>query len=170
MSNLKLGVEVHRAHGLMAKDGQGSASPFVELQFDRQKFQTTVKEKDVNPYWNETFYFKISDPNNMSNLTLDACVYNRNEGNDSQSFMGKVHINGTSFVAYSDASVFHYPLEKRSIFSHVKGELDLKVFITDNPSVRSSDPFPQMDTPSSDAFFVVLYEYTQRGIKMICTL
>ncbi|KAJ0668880.1 putative C2 domain, phosphoribosyltransferase, C2 domain superfamily [Helianthus annuus] len=152
MSNLKLGVEVHSAHGLMAKDGQGSASPFVELQFDRQKFRTTVKEKDLNPYWNETFYFNISDPNNLSNLTLDAFVYNRTEGNDSKSFMGKVHINGTSFVVYSDAVVFHYPLEKRSIFSHVKGELGLKVFITDNPIVGSSDPFPRMDTPSSDAF------------------
>ncbi|KAL8227900.1 hypothetical protein R6Q57_015484 [Mikania cordata] len=148
MSNLKLGVEVQGAHGLMAKDGQGSASPYVELHFDHQKFTTTVKEKDVDPYWNETFYFNISDPNNLTNLTLDAYVYNRIKGNNSKSFMGKVHINGTSFVPYSDAVVFHYPLEKRSIFSRVKGELGLKVFITDNPSIMSSNPIPQVDTSS----------------------
>lgn len=148
MNNLKLGVEVASAHDLMAKDGQGSASPYVELHFDHQKFRTTVKEKDLNPYWNETFYFTISDPKNLANLTLDAYIYNNAKGNNSKSFMGKVHINGTSFVPYSDAVVFHYPLEKRSIFSHVKGELGLKVFVTDNPSIRSSNPLPQMDTNS----------------------
>lgn len=148
MSNLKLGVEVQGAHDLMAKDGQGSASPYVELLFDHQKFRTTVKEKDLDPYWNETFYFNISDPKNLANLTLDAYVYNSTKGNNSKSFMGKVHINGTSFVPYSDAVVFHYPLEKRSIFSHVKGELGLKVFVTDNPAIRSSNPLPQMDTSS----------------------
>ncbi|KAI3743926.1 hypothetical protein L1987_56996 [Smallanthus sonchifolius] len=148
MSNLKLGVEIQGAHGLLAKDGQGPASPYVELHFDHQKFTTTVKEKDLDPYWNETFYFNISDPNNLSNLTLDAYVYNRTKGINSKSFMGKVHINGTSFVPYSDAVVFHYPLEKRSIFSRVKGELGLKVFITDNPSIMASNPLPQMDTSS----------------------
>ncbi|KAI3719438.1 hypothetical protein L6452_20337 [Arctium lappa] len=148
MNNLKLGVEVASAHDLTAKDGQGTASPYVELHFDHQKFRTTVKEKDLNPYWNETFYFTISDPKNLANLTLDAYVYNNAKGNNVKSFMGKVHINGTSFVPYSDAVVFHYPLEKRSIFSRVKGELGLKVFVTDNPSIRSSNPLPQMDTNS----------------------
>ncbi|KAL7606326.1 hypothetical protein Lser_V15G15826 [Lactuca serriola] len=154
MSNLKLGVEVASAHDLMPKDGQGSASPYVELHFDHQKFRTTIKEKDLNPYWNETFYFNISDPNNLSNLTLDAYVYNNIKGNNSisssnsKSFMGKVHINGTSFVPYSDSVVFHYPLEKRSFLSRVKGELGLKVFIVDNPSIRSSNLIPQMETSS----------------------
>ncbi|KVH97232.1 FT-interacting protein 1-like [Cynara cardunculus var. scolymus] len=148
MNNLKLGVEVASAHDLMAKDGQGSASPYVELHFDHQKFRTTVKEKDLDPYWNETFYFTISDPKNLANLTLDAYIYNNAKGNNTKSFMGKVHIHGTSFVPYSDAVVFHYPLEKRSIFSRVKGELGLKVFVTDNPSIRSSNPLPQMDTHS----------------------
>ncbi|PWA82850.1 C2 calcium-dependent membrane targeting [Artemisia annua] len=150
MSNLKLGVEVASAHDLMSKDGQGSANPYVELHFDHQKYRTTVKEKDLNPYWNETFYFNISDPNNLTNLTLDAYVYNSTKGTNSKSFMGKVHINGTSFVPYSDAVVFHYPLEKRHFFSHVKGELGLKVFVTDNPSIRSSNPLPQMDTFSNE--------------------
>ncbi|XP_071707255.1 FT-interacting protein 3-like [Rutidosis leptorrhynchoides] len=152
MSNLKLGVEVASAHDLMAKDGQGSASPYAELHFDHQKFRTTVKEKDLNPYWNETFYFNVSDPKNLANLTLDAYVYNNTKGgNISKSFMGKVHINGTSFVPYSDAVVFHYPLEKRSIFSRVKGELGLKVFVTDNPSIRSSNPLPNMDTGRTES-------------------
>jgi C2 domain len=55
-------------------------------------------------------------------------------------------------VNISDATVLHYPLEKRGIFSRVKGELGLKVFLTDDPNVRISDPLAEFDnimsTPS----------------------
>ncbi|RXI08042.1 hypothetical protein DVH24_014608 [Malus domestica] len=142
--NLKLGVEVVAAHDLMPKDGQGAASAFVELHFDHQRFQTTTKEKDLNPVWNESFYFNISDPNNLSNLSLEACIYHHGKGN-SKSFLGKVCLTGTSFVPYSDAVVLHYPLEKRGLFSRIKGELGLKVFVTDDPSIRSSNPLPALD-------------------------
>ncbi|KAK1308816.1 hypothetical protein QJS10_CPA09g01661 [Acorus calamus] len=103
MNNLKLGVEVLSAHNLMPKDGQGTSSPFVEVIFDNQKFRTTVKQNDVNPVWNERFYFNVC-------------------------------LSGTSFVSFSESVALHYPLEKRSIFSRVKGELGLKVFLTDDPS------------------------------------
>ncbi|GAB4861787.1 FT-interacting protein 3 [Ancistrocladus abbreviatus] len=146
MSNLKLGVEVISAHDLVPKDGQGSSNAFVELQFDGQKFRTTTKEKDLNPVWNETFYFNVTDPNNLADLTLDSCVYSYNRDNQQKFFLGKVRLNGTSFVPYSDAAEWHYPLEKRSIFSRVRGELGLKVFLTDDPSIRLSNPFPEMDT------------------------
>ncbi|RXH93698.1 hypothetical protein DVH24_014274 [Malus domestica] len=144
--NFKLGVEVVAAHDLMPKDGQGAANAFVELHFDHQRFRTTIKEKDLNPVWNESFYFNISDPNDLSNLSLEAYIYHHGKGN-SNSFLGKVCLTGTSFVPYSDAVVLHYPLEKRGLFSRVKGELGLKVFVTDDPSIRSSNPLPALDSP-----------------------
>lgn len=145
MSNLKLGVEVVSAHDLMPKDGQGSASAYVELHFDGQKFRTTIKEKDLNPVWNERFYFNISDPSCLPELTLEAYIYNMNKTSNSKSFLGKVQLSGTSFVPYPDAVVLHYPLEKRGIFSRVKGEVGLKVFLTDDPSVKASNPLPASD-------------------------
>lgn len=148
MSNLKLGVEVVGAHNLLSKDGQGSSSPFVELHFDGQKFRTTIKEKDLDPAWNETFYFNVSDPNDLSSLTLEALVFNNNKSSQSKSSLGKVKINGSSFVPYSDAVVLHYPLEKAGVFSRTRGELGLKVFITDDPSVRVSNSFPATDSSS----------------------
>ncbi|KAL3604098.1 hypothetical protein D5086_004957 [Populus alba] len=146
MSNLKLGVEVVGAHDLMAKDGQGSANAFVELHFDQQKFRTTIKDKDLSPVWNENFYFNISDPSSLSNLTLEAHVYHRKREKNSKSSLGKVRLTGTSFVPYSDAIVLHYPLEKQGILSRVKGELGLKVFVTNDPSIRSSNPLPAMES------------------------
>lgn len=147
MNNLKLGVEVVSAHDLMPKDGQGSCSAFVELHFDHQRFRTTTKDKDLNPVWNESFYFNVSDPNNLYNLTLEAFVYNHNKATNTKSCLGKICLSGTSFVPHSDAVVLHYPLEKKSIFSRVKGELGLKVFVTDDPSIKSSNPLPAMESP-----------------------
>ncbi|GLT79620.1 hypothetical protein SLA2020_511030 [Shorea laevis] len=135
MSNLKLGAEVVSAHDLLPKDGQGSSSPFVEVHFDGQIFRTTTKVKDLNPVWNESFYFNISDPDNLSNLNLEAYVYNHNKDNNSKTCLGKVRLTGTSFVPYYDAVVLYYPLEKRTMFSRAKGQLGLKVFVADDPSI-----------------------------------
>ncbi|KAL5863519.1 hypothetical protein ACOSQ3_001033 [Xanthoceras sorbifolium] len=146
MSNLKLGVEVVGAHDLVPKDGQGSSDAFVELHFDGQKFRTTTKDKDLNPVWNESFYFNVSDPNNLPNLNLEAYVYNHNKANNSKSFLGKVRLTGTSFVPYSDALVLYCPLEKRNFLSRVKGELGLKVFVTDDPLIKASNPLPAMES------------------------
>ncbi|CAL9196575.1 unnamed protein product [Musa hybrid cultivar] len=150
MSSYKLGVEVVSAHDLMPKDGQGSACPCVELQFDGQKFRTTIKEKDLNPVWNECFYFNIANPASLPELELEAFVYNVNRATHSRPFLGKVRIAGTSFVPYADAVVMHYPLEKRGIFSRVKGELGLKVFLTDDPSIKPSSPLPAIGPHSND--------------------
>ncbi|KAK9143717.1 hypothetical protein Syun_013117 [Stephania yunnanensis] len=146
MSNLKLGVEVVSAHNLMPKDGQGSASAYVELHFDGQKFRTTTKEKDVNPVWNESFYFNISDPAYLPSMTFEANVYNNEKISHSRSFLGKVRLTGQSFVPHADAVVLHYPLEKRHMLSRVKGELGLKIYITDDPSIKSSNPMPAMES------------------------
>uniref|UniRef100_A0A1D1YXH2 Multiple C2 and transmembrane domain-containing protein 1 n=1 Tax=Anthurium amnicola TaxID=1678845 RepID=A0A1D1YXH2_9ARAE len=162
MSNLKLGVEVVSASNLMPKDGQGSSSSFVELHFDGQKFRTTTKEKDLNPVWNEHFYFNISDPSLLSEFALEAYLYSVNRTTSSKSFLGKVRLAGTSFVPFTDAVVLYYPLEKRSIFSRVRGELGLKVFLTDDPSIRPSNPLPAIDPfPNNPPPAQVLQAQTQ---------
>ncbi|CAB4272307.1 unnamed protein product [Prunus armeniaca] len=131
MSNLKLGVLVVSAHDLIVpKDGRGAASAFVELHFDNQTFQTVTKERDANPVWDQSFYFNISDPKRLPNLTLEAHVYHFKE-DSSKSFLGKVCLPVRSLsVPYS---LQHHPLRKKGILfnSRVKGELGLKVFVID---------------------------------------
>lgn len=140
-----MGVEVVSAHDLMPKDGPGSVSAFVELHFDGKTMCTSIKEKDISPVWSEDFYFNISDPSKLPELPLEAYIYNMNKTTNSKSFLGKVQISGTSFVPYPDAVVLHYPLEKRRFFSRVKGEIGLKVFLIDDPSVKASNPLPAFD-------------------------
>lgn len=145
MNNFKLGVDVVGAHNLLPKDGQGSSNAYAELYFDGQKFRTTIKEKDLNPVWNESFYFNISDPTNLHYLTLDVYLYNHIRGSNSSSFLGKVSLSGTSFVPYPDAVVMHYPLEKRGIFSRVRGEIGLKAYITNDATIKSSIPVASLE-------------------------
>lgn len=172
MSNLKLGVEVVSAHNLLPKDGKGLSSAFVELHFDHQRFRTAIKEKDLDPHWNETFYFQISDPNILSNIALEAYVYNNIPASQSKSFLGMVKISGTSFVPYSDAVVMFYPLEKRYVFSRVRGELGLKVFITDNRYVKSSNPLAPMDymNAQTNSYTSQNQEYSQQIPDLVPTM
>ncbi|KZV57639.1 synaptotagmin [Dorcoceras hygrometricum] len=165
MNNLKLAVEVVRAHNLMPKDGQGSSNPFVELHFDGQIFCTTIKEKDLEPFWNETFYFNVANPNDLRNSSLEAYVYNSNRNNKSRSSLGKVRITGTSFVPYSDAVIFNYPLEKGSIFSRAKGELGMKVYITDGSYSNNSVPQPEMASSSYSSLHSVNEELPSQKVE-----
>lgn len=159
MNNLRLAVEVVRAHNLLPKDGEGSSSAAVELSFDGQKFRTTTKEKDLNPFWNETFHFNVSNPLDLHNLTLDAHLFSINKAAGKKHSLGKVRINGTSFVPFSDAVVFNYPLERNGYFSAAaRGELALKVYLTgdrrsvDLPSSSSSSLHSiQEDRPSPNS-------------------
>ncbi|KAF7000977.1 hypothetical protein CFC21_016739, partial [Triticum aestivum] len=148
MNNLKLGVEVVSAHDLLPKE-QGTANAFVEVEFDGQKFRTAIKDSDINPVWNEQFFFNISDPSHLQEKELEAYVYHANRASNNKTCLGKVRISGTSFVSQADAAPLHYPLEKRTILSRARGELGLRVFLTDDPSVRVSAPGQDFDFAST---------------------
>ncbi|KAE8770742.1 myosin-15-like [Hordeum vulgare] len=142
-SAMRLCVEVVSAHDLLPKDEQGSASTCVKLSFDYHQFQTTVKEKDLNPMWNERFYFDVWDPSSLSELVLEACVYNVNRSlKGSKSSLGVVRLNSYSFLSYSDdAATSYHPLEQSGMFSpRVTGGLRLRVYITSEPSRGAPNP------------------------------
>ncbi|KAL5776331.1 hypothetical protein ACOSP7_009257 [Xanthoceras sorbifolium] len=128
----KLVVQVVDASDLMPKDGQGSASPFVEVQFDEQRQRTQTKHKELNPYWSETLVFNITNPSDLPHNTIVVTVYNdRKDGGHghSRDFLGRVKISGVSVaLSESEADVQRYPLDKRGMFSHIKGDIGLKVF------------------------------------------
>ncbi|KAG8100048.1 hypothetical protein GUJ93_ZPchr0013g36479 [Zizania palustris] len=100
MTNLKLGVEVVSAHDLLPKE-QGTSNPFVEIEFDDQKFRTAIKDRDLNPFWNEQFYFNISDPSRLQEKDLEAYVYHANRTSISKTCLGKVRISDDPSVRVS---------------------------------------------------------------------
>ncbi|CAH2033632.1 unnamed protein product [Thlaspi arvense] len=125
----KLVVEIVDASDLMPKDGQGSASPFVEVEFDEQRQRTQTRLKDLNPQWNEKLVFNVGDFRRLTNKTIDVTVYDDRRDNQPGKFLGRVKISGASVpLSESEAGVQRYPLDKRGLFSHIKGDIALRIY------------------------------------------
>ncbi|GAU44574.1 hypothetical protein TSUD_139470 [Trifolium subterraneum] len=128
----KLIVEVISAKNLMPKDGQGTASAYAIVDFDGQRKRTKTKSRDLNPQWDEKLEFLVLDKESMITETLEVNLYNDKKTTGKRStFLGKVKISGSTFVKCGEEVIIYYPLEKRSVFSQIKGELGLKVCYVD---------------------------------------
>ncbi|KAL3641826.1 hypothetical protein CASFOL_012641 [Castilleja foliolosa] len=141
----KLVIEILDASDLMPKDGHGSASPFVEVEFEDQRHRTSTKPKDLNPVWNEQLVFRIKNPGDLPDKTIEVFVYNDSK-NGHRNFLGRVRISGMSVpLSEQEASVLRYPLDKRGPFSHVKGDLALKIYTVphDDDRFQESSPDPE---------------------------
>ncbi|KAL0326374.1 UNVERIFIED_CONTAM: protein QUIRKY [Sesamum radiatum] len=98
----------------MPKDGHGSASPFVEVEFEGQRQRTSTKPKNLNPSWNEKLVFNVKNPQDLSTQTIEVFVYNDNKHGHHKNFLGKVRISGMSVpFPEQEALVQKYPLDKR---------------------------------------------------------
>uniref|UniRef100_A0ACD5YW56 Uncharacterized protein n=1 Tax=Avena sativa TaxID=4498 RepID=A0ACD5YW56_AVESA len=139
----KLVVEVVAAHNLMPKDGQGSSSAYVEVEFEHQKRRTRPRPKELNPVWNERLVFPVADPDDLPYRAIDVGVYNDRAassgnasadgggGGNGRNFLGKVHVPAAGVPAPGEPVVPQlFTLEKRSLFSHIRGEITLKIYRT----------------------------------------
>ncbi|KAI8574330.1 hypothetical protein RHMOL_Rhmol01G0346000 [Rhododendron molle] len=133
----KLVVEVVAAHNLMPKDGEGSSSPFVEIEYENQRQRTQVKYKDLNPIWNEKLVFHINSAEDLPYRTIEANVFNERRSSNSRNFLGKVRVPGSSVGREGEeaAPAQLFGLDKRSLFSHVRGELSLKLYLSSREEV-----------------------------------
>ncbi|XP_057964550.1 multiple C2 domain and transmembrane region protein 10 [Malania oleifera] len=137
-SKEKLVVEVVAAHNLMPKDGEGSSSPFVEVEFENQRRRTQVKYKDLNPIWNEKLVFHIKDVADLPYRAIQVSVFNEKRSSNSRNFLGKVSISGSAITRETDdqgINVQLHSLEKRSLFSHIRGEMSLKLYLSGREEV-----------------------------------
>ncbi|KAI4378400.1 hypothetical protein MLD38_015883 [Melastoma candidum] len=124
----KLVVEVCNAIDLMPKDGQGTASAYAVVDFDGQRRRTKTQSRDLNPQWDEVLQFSIRDMESLASQVLEINLYNDKKMGKRGSFLGKVKIAGSGFAKLGSETLVYYPLEKRSVFSQVKGEIGLKVY------------------------------------------
>ncbi|KAL1533836.1 FT-interacting protein 7-like [Salvia divinorum] len=142
----KLVVEVLDATDLMPKDGHGSASPFVEVEFEGQRKRTSTKHKSLNPTWNEKLVFNVKNPIALSTQSIEVFVYNDNNQGHHRNFLGKVRISGSSVLSSEDqAAPQSYPLDKRGIFSHVRGHLALRVHVLHGQSGSTGESSVEPD-------------------------
>ncbi|KAB2633481.1 multiple C2 and transmembrane domain-containing protein 2 [Pyrus ussuriensis x Pyrus communis] len=149
----KLIVEVVDARDLLPKDGQGSSSPYVVADFDGQRKRTSTKFKSLNPVWNEPLEFIVSDPDHMEYEELEIEVLNdKRFGTSSGSarknhFLGRVKLYGTQFSKRGDEGLVYFQLEKKSVFSWIRGEIGLRIYYYDEMVEESPPPPPPEDPP-----------------------
>ncbi|CAF2181663.1 unnamed protein product [Brassica napus] len=147
----KLVVEVVEARNLLPKDGQGSSSAYVVVDFDAQKKRTSTKFRDLNPIWNEMLDFAVNDPQNMDYDELDIEVYNDkrfgNGGGRKNHFLGRVKIYGSQFSRRGDEGLVYFPLEKKSVLSWIRGEIGLKIYYYDEAADENIASHHQQQQP-----------------------
>ncbi|KAJ0428482.1 putative C2 domain, phosphoribosyltransferase, C2 domain superfamily [Helianthus annuus] len=148
MSNRKLMVEICNAKNLMPKDGQGTASAYVIVDFDGQRRRTKTISRDLNPQWDEKIEFLVHDVASMATEILELNVYNDNKKTGKRStFLGKVKITGSTFPQSGSEALVYYPLEKRSVFSQIKGEIGIKIcYVDEEPP---ADPAAEEKKPEA---------------------
>ncbi|GLT87497.1 hypothetical protein SLE2022_055760 [Rubroshorea leprosula] len=153
MATRKLIVEVCNAKNLMPKDGQGTASAYAIVDFDGQRRRTKTKFRDLNPAWDERLEFLVQDTESMATEILEINLYNDKKAGKKSTFLGKVKLAGSTFAKAGSETLVYYPLEKRSVFSQIKGEIGVKVCYVDEdlPADDSAAEQKTEQAPPADA-------------------
>ncbi|KAL5719597.1 Multiple C2 and transmembrane domain-containing protein 2 [Ranunculus cassubicifolius] len=144
---MKLVVEVVDAHDLMPKDGQGSSSPFVEVDFINQTTRTLTIHKNLNPVWNQKLLLNLDDPKSLENHDIEVCVYNDRKSFPGRNFLGRVRIHGSNIVKKGEEVLQRFTLEKKWFLASVKGELGLKLYISPESELEPEPESPQPPSP-----------------------
>lgn len=131
MPSIKLVVEVLHATNLSSKDGEGSASPYVEVEYESQRLRTKTKSKDLNPVWSEKLEFTVSDQAFLDEECIDVHVYTtRSRGH--RASLGRVKVDPSHVKPKGQEKAMGFPLERGwSIFTITRGEIYLKVYFYD---------------------------------------
>ncbi|KAK1259518.1 hypothetical protein QJS04_geneDACA005417 [Acorus gramineus] len=146
----KLVVEVKDARDLVPKDGYGTSSAYVVVDFCSQRKRTSTAIRTLNPEWKERLEFAVPKPCEMDLEELNVEVYNDKHfcgGGNKNHFLGRVRIYGSQFAKKGQEGLVYFPLERKSFFSWIRGDIGLKIYYFDEPIEKEEDPPPVEAAP-----------------------
>lgn len=134
----ELVVVVIQGQNLPIKDkalfGKGSSDPLVKLEIKGQKMQKTKYiKKNLNPQWNETFYFPLHDEQLSLQVTVEDYDLTAND------FMGRVVL---PLNVYADMKPVRQWLKLRDkrgmVASENLGDIELSILWRFNPEIHAA--------------------------------
>lgn len=152
----KLVVEVVEARNLLPKDGTGTSSPYARADYDGQRRKTRTVARDLNPAWNEALEFNFPGPGAVDPVAgepLEVAIFHDVRVGPSRrnNFLGRVRLDARQFVRKGEEALIYFPLEKKSIFSWVRGDIGLKIYYVDEPLTPEPAPDPPAGDPAADS-------------------
>ncbi|KAG9445196.1 hypothetical protein H6P81_016536 [Aristolochia fimbriata] len=145
----KLMVEVADARNLLPKDGHGTSSPFVVVDYNGQRRRTQTVRCDLNPAWNETLEFSADEDTAAAGAGGDANVLEADVFHDRRigptrrnHFLGRVRLDSRQFVRKGEEALIYFPLEKKSFFSWIQGEIGFRIYYVDEEVLPPPPPPP----------------------------
>lgn len=147
----KLIVEVVDARNLLPKDGHGTSSPYVLVDFYGQRRRTHTVVRDLNPTWNATLTFNVGKASDIFGDTLELDVYHdKNYGPTRRNnFLGRIRLSSSQIVRKGEEALIYFPLEKKYLLSWIQGEIGLKIYYVDEEI--PPPPAPAEETKSDAA-------------------
>ncbi|OAY67958.1 Protein QUIRKY [Ananas comosus] len=139
---MKVAVEVADASDLMPKDGHGSANPFVEVDFQGQR-QRTRTSSATSPLLERDLVFNLSDPSSSPPSHRRhrlprpprAAAPEGRRGPPPQLPRPRPHLRRVGGALPAEAVVQRFPLDKRGLFSNIRGDIALRVYaLPDSPA------------------------------------
>ncbi|XP_058722648.1 multiple C2 domain and transmembrane region protein 16-like [Vicia villosa] len=155
----KLIVEVIDAQNLAPKDGHGTSSPYIVIDFYGQRKKTRTAVRDLNPVWNETLSFNVGEHNEIFGDVLELEVYHdlKHGPIRRENSLGRVRLSSTQFVRKGEEALIYYELKKKSLFNTAQGKIGLKIYYADEeiapapvPEKPASPPVEKIDEAKID--------------------
>lgn len=118
------------------------------VDFDGQKKRTSTVVRNLNPVWQETLEFEVSDPNTMEYEELEIEVFNDKKMCSGiarkNHFLGRVKLYGSQFKKRGSEALNYFQLEKRSVLSWIRGDLGLIIYYYDElvDEIKTDPPPP----------------------------
>ncbi|WCJ43603.1 C2 calcium/lipid-binding plant phosphoribosyltransferase family protein [Euphorbia peplus] len=155
--NKKLVVEVVDACNLLPIDGHGTSSPFVLIDFHGQRKRTKTAIRDLNPTWNESLEFNFAKHSDVFSDIIELHVFHdKTYGHTTRSTcLGRLRLSSVQSVSKGEEALIYYSLEKKHLFTPVKGEIGLKIYyytpqVVPTPPPEDPKPEPENSTPAPD--------------------